>query len=73
MTALEAMLARTVARQKAIDPKTVALSVLLVLPFVLGWVAKKTAMGVWFVVSFLWSAAAAGWKTATPESERDEA
>jgi hypothetical protein len=48
----------TEARQ--LDPATVALTVLLFVPFVLGWTTRK----VWMVLAWLWTAVVVGWQEA---------
>lgn len=48
-----------------IDPVKVAVTLLMVVPFVLGWLAAKTVRAVWAAVSWLWAAAVVGWRTAS--------
>lgn len=50
---------RKEARQ--LDPVKVLITLLLVVPFVLGW----TARFVWVVVSLLWTGCVYGWRSAT--------
>lgn len=58
------------AEAKQLDPAKVALTLLMVLPFVIGFVAKKTVGVVWLVVSWLWTAALVGWRAAGKEGVR---
>jgi hypothetical protein len=47
-----------------IDPVRVVITLLMVVPFVLGWLAAQTVRASWVVVSWLWAAAVVGWRTA---------
>lgn len=51
-----------------LDPLKVALTMLMVLPFVLGWLAGKTLMVVWTMFAWVWTAALVGFRTARNES-----
>lgn len=55
------------ARRAKLDPAKAALTLAAIIPFLLGWVVRKTVLAVWLVASWLWVAAAEGWKTAGPE------
>lgn len=53
---------------RRIDPATALLTVLLVLPFVLGWLAGALVRAVWAVVATVWAALAVGFRTALGDS-----
>lgn len=48
------------ARAATADPRKAILTVLLFIPFMLGWLLRKA----WMALVYLWSAAAAGWQEA---------
>ncbi|MBX6382174.1 MAG: hypothetical protein IRZ07_04240 [Microbispora sp.] len=48
------------AEARKLDPARVLLTVLAVIPFVLGWLLGKA----WLVVAWLWTAAVVGWREA---------
>lgn len=48
------------ARAVKADPRKASLTVLLFIPFLLGWLLRKA----WMTLVYLWSAAAAGWQEA---------
>jgi hypothetical protein len=52
---------------RRLDPAKVALTLLMVLPYVLGWTARKICKLVWLVVSVLWTAMVVGWRDAGGE------
>lgn len=52
---------------RQLDPVKVLLTLLMVLPFVLGWSAAKVVAGCWTVVAWLWTAAVVGWRSARGE------
>mgnify|MGYP006976779523 CR=1 FL=1 len=58
--ALTVPLDRIEERTRTADPRRVLLTLLLVVPFVLGWLACKT----WLAMVYLWSAVVAGWQAA---------
>ena len=43
---------------RRLNPAKVALTILLALPFLIGWVARV----VWLALAFLWSAVVYGWE-----------
>jgi len=47
-------------RARSADPRRVLLTVLLFVPFALGWLARK----VWMALVYVWSAVVAGWQEA---------
>lgn len=56
-------------RARKADPRRAALTVLLLVPFVLGWAARKT----WMALVYVWSAVVAGWQEAArPRAERED-
>lgn len=52
------------AEARSIDPVKALLTLLMVVPFVLGWLAAQTVRAAWVVLSWLWAAAVVGWRTA---------
>jgi hypothetical protein len=52
----------TQARQ--LQPREVLLSLIFVVPFVVGWLAARALAGGWIVVAWVWSAGLAGWQQA---------
>lgn len=52
------------AEARNLDPVRVLLTVLMVVPFVLGWLAGQAARAVWVVGSFVWVSAVVGWRVA---------
>lgn len=53
-------------RQEArqLDPAKVAATLLMVVPFALGWLAAQTVRAVWVATSWMWTALVVGWRTA---------
>lgn len=47
-----------------LDPVKVALTLLMVVPFVLGWTVGQISRGVWTVFAWLWTAGVVGFRTA---------
>lgn len=56
------------AEARRIDPAKVLLTVLALLPFLLGWLAAQTVRACWAVVSWTWAAVVVGWRTAYDRS-----
>jgi hypothetical protein len=54
---------------RQLDPAKVVLTVLMVVPFVLGWVAAQTMRACWAVISWTWTALVVGWRTAYGRTE----
>jgi hypothetical protein len=52
------------AEARRIDPAKLLLTVLALLPFLLGWVAAQTVRGTWVALSWTWAAMVVGWRTA---------
>jgi len=52
------------AEARRIDPAKLLLTVLFVVPFVLGWLAAVTVRACWTAVSWTWAAVVVGWRTA---------
>jgi hypothetical protein len=52
---------------RRLDPVKVALTLVMVVPFVLGWTAAKVVQLAWKVLAVLWTAAVVGWRTARGE------
>lgn len=55
-------------RARAADPRRVLLTVLLAVPFVLGWLAGRA----WLALAYVWSAVIAGWQAATARREGED-
>jgi len=47
-------------RARTADPRRALLTVLLAVPFVLGWLTRKA----WMAAAYVWSAVVAGWQEA---------
>jgi hypothetical protein len=47
-----------------LDPRKVAVTILVVVPFMLGWTVRK----LWLALAFLWTAAVVGWREAAPRT-----
>jgi hypothetical protein len=52
------------AEARDVDPVRVLLTVLAVVPFVLGWVAGALVRVVWALLAWSWAAAVVGWRMA---------
>lgn len=52
------------AEARRVDPVKAFLTVLFVVPFVLGWLAATLMRVVWTAVSWTWAAVVVGWRTA---------
>jgi uncharacterized membrane protein len=52
------------AEARRIDPAKIVLTVLFLVPFVVGWLAAQTVRACWAVVSWTWAALVVGWRTA---------
>lgn len=48
-----------------IAPVKAAVTLLMVVPFVLGWLAARTVRAVWAVTSWVWAAVVVGWRAGT--------
>lgn len=51
------------AEASRIDPAKVVLTILFIVPFVLGWLAAQTVRATWTILSWLWAAVVVGWRT----------
>lgn len=62
------------AEAKELDPVKVALTLLFVPFFVIGWAVRMVVRACWAVFSLVWSAVVVGWRTAGPPvvAERDD-
>ena len=56
------------AEARKLDPLKVLLTLLMVVPFVVGWLAAQTVRAFWFVAAFAWTAVIVGWRTARGEA-----
>jgi hypothetical protein len=56
---------------RQLDPVKVVLTVLMVVPFALGWTVGIVARGVWLVVAWTWTAAVVGWRTAWARKQEE--
>lgn len=52
------------AESRQLDPVKVILTLLMVVPFVVGWVACQVVRAVWTVFAWTWTATVVGWRTA---------
>lgn len=52
------------AEAQRIDLRRVLLTLAMVIPFVLGWLAGAVVRVTWLVISWTWAAAVVGWRTA---------
>jgi hypothetical protein len=66
MVTLEATLSDVRAEQKRIDVAKAVLSLLLVLPFIIGWTARMLVRCVIWSMSFAAAAVKVGWRAAAP-------
>lgn len=55
------------AEARHIDPAKVVLTLLFVVPFVLGWTAAATVRVIWTTISWTWAAVIVGWRAAYGE------
>jgi hypothetical protein len=58
---------REEARQ--LDPAKVVLTLLMVVPFVVGWTIRKAVRAVWLVGAWVWTAGVVGWRAAGGEGD----
>ena len=69
-TAVFAKASRTAEQVRAeareLDPAKVVLTLLMVVPFVLGWLAGMVVRAAWTVLAWTWTAAVVGFRTARP-------
>ena len=52
------------AEARDLHPSDVLLTVLMVLPFLIGWLIGQVSRGVWTIVAWIWTAGVVGWRTA---------
>ena len=69
MTSIAAHVEAARRERAKLDPATVALTLLMVVPFVIGWVVRKIVAVFWLVGSWLWTSAVVGWRAAAPKRE----
>lgn len=67
MVALSNTLSAVQAEAKRVDVGKALLSLLLILPFVIGWTARMVARGAAWLLSFSAAAVKVGWRAAAPE------
>ncbi|MFI6883379.1 hypothetical protein [Streptosporangium canum] len=60
MVSLTIPVERIDAEARQLDPRRALLTIVLAVPFLLGWVARKT----WMVLAWLWTAVLIGWQEA---------
>lgn len=70
MRALPA-LERVATKQRDYDARRALLLAAMAVPFVLGWVAGKSAVLLWAAVSWLWAAAVVGWQVARTDDNTE--
>lgn len=54
------------AESKVLDPAKVVLTLLTIVPFVLGWTVGLVWRAVWAVLAWTWTATVVGFRTARP-------
>lgn len=54
---------------RQLDPVKVLLTLAIVLPVVVGWLARKVCLAAWTVFSWVWTAALVGWRAGGPSGE----
>lgn len=70
MTVLNIPVEQINAEARKLDPVKVALTALVLVPFLLGWTARK----VWLLLAWTWTAVLAGWREAgRPRPVEDDA
>lgn len=52
---------------RKLEPQRVALTLLALVPYVLGWLVGQTFKVLWIVISFMLVACAAGYREANPK------
>jgi hypothetical protein len=52
------------AEARRVDPAKALLTVLALIPFLLGWLAAQTVRACWAILSWTWAAVVVGWRTA---------
>jgi hypothetical protein len=57
------------AEARRVDPAKALLTVLALVPFLLGWLAAQTVRAVWAVLSWTWAAVVVGWRTAYGQAD----
>jgi hypothetical protein len=68
VTTLESTLTAVRAEARRIDVTKAVLALLLVLPFVLGWLARMAVRGLVWALSFAAASVKVGWQAASPTS-----
>lgn len=58
------------AESRQLDPVKVLLTLAMVLPFVLGWLAGMVVRALWTAVAWTWTAAVVGFRAARPAGDR---
>lgn len=57
------------AESRQLDPVKVLLTLAVVLPLAVGWLARKVCLVVWTVFSWVWTAVVVGWRMAGPPGD----
>lgn len=55
------------AKARTLRPGLVLLTLAIAVPFIVGWVARKAVIVVWWLVSRLWTAVMVGWDAGSPK------
>jgi hypothetical protein len=67
-------LSRTVdqidAESRQLTPSRVALTLLFVLPFVIGWLVGMTVRALWVTLAWVWTAGVVGFRAARPARDK---
>lgn len=59
---LTAVVERVREQRRALDPSRAAQVVVLAVPYLCGWLVRRTVRAIWWGVSFVYAAAVAGWR-----------
>lgn len=57
------------AESRNLDPARVLLTLLMIVPFVAGWLAAQTCKAAWVVLAFVWTSAVVGWRMARDDGD----
>jgi hypothetical protein len=60
------------AEARQLDPVRVLFTLLMVVPFVAGWLAAQICKALWAVVAFVWTATVVGWRMARGEGDEPQ-
>lgn len=55
---------RVRAEARELHPRDVALTVAMILPFLIGWLIGQVSRALWTLFTWIWTAGVVGWRTA---------